>query len=123
MVILIIDDDRSICEIYSAYISQLGHEVVVKYNATDALCFLVGGKVDVVLLDMMLPDIGGSELLHVFKDLRMPVIVISGLSRDSIMTLMLKDFGIVGVLQKPIVLSDMQKVLKDVKSDGMKGFV
>jgi len=61
--ILVIDDDREICDTISAVVQRSGHDVVCANNLHDGLEMASCGDFDVVLLDVKLPDGNGLEML------------------------------------------------------------
>jgi len=62
--VLIIDDDRDLCDMVARLLSQEGHKVEQSTNAQRGLSSALSGKYDVVLLDIMMPDLGGLDLLR-----------------------------------------------------------
>ena len=81
-VILAVDDMPENRELISRLLSRAGHTVISAESGEEALELLETRGVDVVLLDLMMPGIGGSEVLRRMKEhdgLRAtPVIMISG---------------------------------------------
>ncbi len=82
--ILVVDDSSTFRLKLSKAVQHLGHEVTTAADGLGALRTLQGGTFDVVLLDIMMPEMDGFEVLAAMKaDNRTkhtPVIVISGLS-------------------------------------------
>src|SRR5208283_261998 len=54
--VLIIDDDRSVCDILSNIINGMGHCVTCSHTLCEGLGEAVNGKYDLILLDVGLPD-------------------------------------------------------------------
>ncbi len=81
-VILAVDDMAENRDLVSRQLGKLGHTVITAESGEEALELLETMAVDVVLLDLMMPGIGGAEVLMHMKDneqLRaIPVIMISG---------------------------------------------
>ena len=61
--ILIIDDDRQVCETLQSLISRLGHECFAAHALKDGLVQLGRLEFDLVFLDVRLPDGNGLEAL------------------------------------------------------------
>lgn len=61
--ILIIDDDRLICETISNLVKRLGHQASCAFNLQDGLAAAFSGSFDLVFLDVRLPDGDGLEAL------------------------------------------------------------
>ncbi len=60
--ILIVDDERSIVEVLSIVFEDNGYRVLRAGNGREALARLAQAPVDVVLSDLMMPQMDGSEL-------------------------------------------------------------
>ncbi len=80
--ILVIDDEKVICNACHLILSEKGHMVEHKTDGLSALKALQSGNYDVILLDMMLPDMEGMEILKIIKQEtpQTGVIVITGYS-------------------------------------------
>jgi len=74
--ILVIDDERVICEGCRLAFSNSGHLVSTRMTGRAGLDALLDGQFDVVLLDMKLPDIDGMELLRTLRKEKPDVYVI-----------------------------------------------
>lgn len=66
--ILMIDDDRSFLKIYSKIIAGNGYYVQVKSNIKEALEILEKENINIVILDVMMPEMNGVELLKKIKE-------------------------------------------------------
>lgn len=76
--ILVVDDDRHICELLELYLVSAGFETALCGDAYGALEKLRTGSFDLVLLDVSLPDMGGFELCRAIKDRQdIPVVMIT----------------------------------------------
>ncbi|HEC33563.1 MAG TPA: sigma-54-dependent Fis family transcriptional regulator, partial [Chloroflexi bacterium] len=62
--ILVIDDELGIREGCRRILSRAGHQVVVAATGEDGWQQIQSGQFDLVLLDIMMPDINGMELLR-----------------------------------------------------------
>jgi DNA-binding response OmpR family regulator len=84
--VLIVEDDTFISEIYAQTLLQAGFEVDTANTGTIAVERIAQGKPDMVLLDIMLPDFDGFEVLERVNkeklEVRMPIIVVSNLSNE-----------------------------------------
>jgi class 3 adenylate cyclase len=80
--ILAVDDLQENRELVARYLSRSGHMVVTAAGGEEALRTLDQSDVDVVLLDLMMPDMDGREVLRRIKEhpdwRATPVIMISG---------------------------------------------
>src|SRR5579884_4155472 len=66
--ILIIEDEHFISELYERALTKGGHQVLVKADGKEALAEAETNKYDIVLLDLMVPNLTGIEILRQLKD-------------------------------------------------------
>ena len=66
--ILIVDDEEDIGELISLVLSKEGFDTVVKNNAKVALEEIENNKFDLILLDIMMPDMSGTELCSKIRE-------------------------------------------------------
>jgi len=101
--ILIIDDDPAIRELYETGFKQIGYEVQVAVNGEDALSKTLSFKPDLLLLDIMMPEIHGLHVLDIIKATPeakdMKVVVFTALSDDEAQQ-KAKEFGADGYIVK-----------------------
>lgn len=83
--ILIVEDDEFLQSLLSKKMSKENFEVVKAGNGEDALNIIEDEKFDLVLLDLILPKMGGFEVLEKIKDndktKKVPVIILSNLGQ------------------------------------------
>ncbi len=105
MHILIVDDSALYRKILSeASTSHPGVEVTAVANGDLALAKLAASKVDLVLLDVFMPDQNGPEVLHRIKSTHpgVPVVMVSGATgRDAQITLSALSTGAMDFIAKP----------------------
>ena len=79
--ILIVDDDRNICELLRLYIEKEGFEACLAYNGKDALNKLATEKPDLMILDVMMPELDGWQVCReVRKTSEIPIIMLTAKS-------------------------------------------
>ena len=78
--ILIIDDDLNIIKLLSLFLERNGSEVLSEQNAEKGLAVIRKHNFDLILLDIMLPDVNGLDVLKRIKKMvpNIPVIMITG---------------------------------------------
>jgi DNA-binding NtrC family response regulator len=85
-VIMVIDDEDIIRNMVRDYLTSKGYEVLLASDGSEALENFqqTGGEVDLVLLDMILPEIGGMEVFKKFRQInpKIKAILTSGYSSD-----------------------------------------
>ena len=78
MNVLVVDDEKEIADIIEVYLKEADFEVLKFYNGKDALKTIKKGKVDLAILDVMLPDIDGFELLkEIRQEYTFPVLMLT----------------------------------------------
>lgn len=65
--ILIVEDDNFVAEVYSTKLLEMGHEVRVAANGEEGLAMLKEKAPHLILLDIIMPVMGGVEMLEKIK--------------------------------------------------------
>ena len=80
--ILVVDDEKAITDLVGIYLRNEGYSVTLAYNGADAAREILAQEFDLAVLDIMLPDIDGFELLRTIRaEHTYPVIMLT--ARDS----------------------------------------
>ena len=66
--ILIVDDEQDICEILRFNLLQAGYECSTAFNGRDAIRQLLADTYDLILLDVMMPEMSGYELAKMIRN-------------------------------------------------------
>ena len=66
--ILIVEDERDLHEVLEYNLRQAGHDVLVATNGRDGLRHARETKPELVLLDLMLPDLSGTEICKQLRE-------------------------------------------------------
>jgi DNA-binding response OmpR family regulator len=108
--ILIVDDDPLLCSLLRMALGRAGYEPVETYAGDAALSYLADNAVDLILLDVMMADVNGFDVLRKIKadpDLDdIPVIFLTA-RVDAISQKTGMDIGAVEYLTKPITPEDL----------------
>lgn len=100
--ILIIDDDEMLVELFSFLLTSHGYEVLRAFGGAEGLKKIEEEKPDLVLLDLMMPEIDGWQVCQdVRKFSQVPIIVISALDHPAMIARAL-DAGADDYLVKPV---------------------
>lgn len=84
--IVIVEDEASLAEIYKTRLELLGYTCFIGYNGITGLYFIQKEIPDLVILDLMIPDISGAQVLETMrrsdwgKDIK--VLVVSNLNES-----------------------------------------
>lgn len=83
MKILIVDDEKRIVEVLEAYLEREGYEIDCADNGIDALKKAKLHNPDLIILDLMLPDISGEEVCRlVRKESDVPILMLTAKSSE-----------------------------------------
>ncbi|MDR7237851.1 response regulator transcription factor [Neobacillus drentensis] len=83
MKILLVDDERRIIEVLEAYLVREGYEIHSADNGIDALKKVKTLNPDLIILDLMLPDISGEEVCRlVRKESDVPILMLTAKSAE-----------------------------------------
>jgi two-component system response regulator PilR (NtrC family) len=66
--IMVVDDEENIREVLSNYLETLGYEVLTASDGADALTKFEVGAFDLIISDLLMPNIDGLELLRKVRD-------------------------------------------------------
>lgn len=66
--ILIVDDEKEIADLVALYLENENYQVFKYYNATDALKCIENEKLDLAILDVMLPDMSGFQICRKIRE-------------------------------------------------------
>ncbi len=76
--VLVVDDEKRLCDLVRAYLTQEGFRVVTAGDGQEALFVARHEKPDLILLDLMMPEMGGYEFIRVFsKERDTPIIILT----------------------------------------------
>lgn len=78
MRLLVIDDDRKLCQLIKEYLEPLGYEVELVHNGLDGVDRATSGEFGAVILDVMMPGLDGFEALkEIRKTCEVPVLMLT----------------------------------------------
>ena len=82
--VLVVDDDKEIVESTAIFLKAEGYEVKKAYTGLEALDIVMSEEVQLILLDIMMPELDGIRtLMKIRESKNIPVILISAKSEDS----------------------------------------
>ncbi len=113
MKILVVDDEKNICELIRLYLEKEGYTVLMAYNGIDAVEIQKAEDPALVLLDIMMPKMDGWEVCRRIRERsNVPIIMLTakGETFDKVMGL---ELGADDYIVKPF---DMKEVIARVKA-------
>lgn len=69
MTIMVVDDERKIVEIISSYLRKEGFDIIYAFNGEEALKKFEHSKIDLIILDWMIPQINGIDVCKYIKNI------------------------------------------------------
>ena len=78
--ILVVDDDKNICELLEIYLKSEGYETVFAYDGSEAVTTAKKENPDLIILDVMMPVINGWEACKLIRNFsNVPIIMLTAL--------------------------------------------
>ncbi len=104
--VLVVDDDESICIFVKTILEKEGFSLEMCYNGDDAVQIVNQKKIDLIILDWMMPIISGFEVLKMLQTEQhsgIPVVVITARVTDqSTADMIRQEINVVDFIPKPI---------------------
>ncbi|MEA4891272.1 MAG: response regulator transcription factor [Peptococcaceae bacterium] len=76
--ILVVDDDENICRLLKMYLSNAGFQVFVAYDGAKALEYVEKEKMDLIILDVMMPVMDGWDVCRAVRKVStVPIIMLT----------------------------------------------
>jgi CheY-like chemotaxis protein len=121
--ILLVDDEQSILDAFTKFFDTQGFSVFATNSAKEALAILKSQKIDLAILDVLMPQVSGLELAMQIrknpatKDLKIIFVSVLDAPRGDESKLM-PTIHPSAWLQKPVDVEKLRKVVKQVMGNG-----
>lgn len=118
--ILIVDDESDIVAMLESILKRRGYNIVTALDGESCLKKASDEKPDLILLDIVLPDINGFEICKRLKedektkDIR--VVILTALSEEKDLSKGLEE-GAYSFISKPFAIADLLDKVKDVLNE------
>jgi excisionase family DNA binding protein len=84
--IFVVDDNPIICSLFKETLERHGHKVTVCSNSRDALETMLDNQLDLIFLDIKMPELDGAELFCLIRQIsNVPVAIITGYPDSDLM--------------------------------------
>jgi len=115
--VLVVDDDRRICELVSRMLERLGHEPIVVRSGKSAVDECERRNFDLILLDLEMPEMNGQQVFETLRDKEadLPVVFMTGYRTEELATSIGPDRA-VGFLAKPFPLDKLRTTMESLLS-------
>lgn len=76
--IMVVDDEKRLVSLVESYLSQEGYRVATAYTGKEALSVARKEKPDLIILDIMMPEMDGYEFMEIYRrESKTPIIVLT----------------------------------------------
>ncbi|MBW1780989.1 MAG: PAS domain S-box protein [Deltaproteobacteria bacterium] len=115
--VLLVDDEDIVIEVAEQLLEQLGYKVLTARSGKEAVEICEGNmeQIDIVVLDMIMPDMNGGDAYERMKEMnpKVKVLLSSGYSINGHATEIL-DRGCNGFIQKPFKIEELSQQLRKI---------
>ncbi len=115
--ILLVDDEQMVLSVGEDMLAYLGYAVITAQNGRAAVDIVKqrGKEIDLVILDMIMPDLGGAETFELLREVdpQMPILLCTGYSMDGQASKIIAR-GCNGFIQKPFDLEALSTRVREV---------
>jgi CheY-like chemotaxis protein len=119
--ILLVEDDVGLLKLYELILAHAGFAVETATSGKRALEILEGFQPEVIISDLMMPDMDGAELCQTIKAnsqwVAIPFMVLTA-SNDKIRLQHILDCGAVRIINKPIRPTTLADIVRDAVAGG-----
>lgn len=114
--VYIVDDEEMVRTVAGELLRHLGYDVEMASSGEEAVAHIQGGaRPDCVLLDVVMPGIGGAEALRRIRAIAPEVkVVISSGFTDRVSSASLTDEGAAGIITKPYRMETLGSRLREL---------
>lgn len=119
--VLVIDDDPLFADFLKRLLLRQGHRPVGVDSATDAIRILQALKFDLIITDVVMPEMDGIEFIRALRGLPAPppVVAVTGsdLNENGTIGRIMKALGALAVLPKPLEQPVLEALLEQVMAE------
>lgn len=118
--ILVVDDDKELRTLVGSYLAEEGFRTVAAATGREALFVAREEKPDIIILDLMMPEMGGYEFIRVYgKEADIPIIVLTAKLEEEEKVLGL-ELGADDYVTKPFSLRELTARIRAVLRRSLK---
>ena len=125
--VLLVDDDRELCQMLTEYLEAEHFDVKSVHDGGDALAELKAGGFEILILDVMLPRVGGFDVLRTLGAAHETPILMLTARGDDVDRIVGLELGADDYLSKPFnpreLVARMRAILRRASSRAARGAV
>ncbi len=126
--VLVVDDEHSVRSLLRRKLESMGHQVLDARDGREALRILEGQRPDIAMIDVLMPEMDGIEVIMEFKRnaYHFPIIAMpaQGTAKSSWYGDIARMFGAHDVLEKPFTPNEVEAVVdKIIKQSKRKTYL
>ena len=121
--VLLVDDSRDMLELLRRYMNNMGLTPFTTNNVVDAIDLLEQGPVDLVITDLNMPDVHGTQLVRYVAQHfpKIPILVLTGYPEVQVAVDVMK-LGVVEFLVKPVTQDELRSAVEKALGNATKRF-
>jgi signal transduction histidine kinase/ActR/RegA family two-component response regulator len=121
--ILVVEDDKDLCDLLRRMLHRTGFITLAANNGREALRVLATQSVDLVITDMVMPELDGVELMRTLHNDQpnLPIIAISGVDDFKEYQRISTNLGAQAALQKPVSQAKLVSAVNQVLGERIAG--
>lgn len=121
--VLLVDDSRDMLELLRRYMNNMGLTPFTTNNVVDAIDVLEQGPVDLVITDLNMPDVHGTQLVRYVAQHfpKIPILVLTGYPEVQVAVDVMK-LGVVEFLVKPVTQDELRSAVEKALGNATKRF-
>jgi CheY-like chemotaxis protein len=123
--VLVAEDDRDTISLLNMLLTEAGWNVLPARSGMDALRYLKANRPDLILIDLVMPDLDGFQTIQRMRELQQtkngqslnpPVVLMSAEVSGQESRLKMRELGVAGLLEKPFEPEEVRKLLDQILS-------
>lgn len=115
--VLVVDDDQATRELIRLYLKSLGHHVLLAENGTEALDYVRQEPLDLIILDLILPEHDGLTICAAIRQLvETPILMLTAANKIEYAARAFQ-FGADGYITKPFTFGTLKMRIRPFLSE------
>lgn len=112
--VLVVDDEVEVTYALQAYFQRKGYQMITAFDGAQAMAHLESKAIDLVLLDLRMPEVNGIEVLRYIRSRRPSTKVVVITAYDDEYRTLVEQIGVHGFLNKPFGIEALTRTIEGV---------